>query len=95
MGLAPHGDAALPGLAELVLAICATVVWSHESFDQTAVGWALRELSSADPAAVEAFFRRHALLMSKECARQAVAKLPPVARAELLAYHRRATSLRA
>jgi hypothetical protein len=31
--------------------------------------------------------------MSKECARYAAAKLPRARRAELLAYHRRATTL--
>jgi 3-methyladenine DNA glycosylase AlkD len=69
-------------------------VWSSEPFDQSAVGWVLRELSRAEPARVEAFYRRHAQLMSKECARHAVAKFPAAQRAELLAHHRRATSLR-
>jgi 3-methyladenine DNA glycosylase AlkD len=92
--LALHGDREHPGLTELVLRVCATVVWSSERFDQTAVGWVLRELSRAEPARVEAFYRRHAQLMSKECARHAVAKFPAAQRAELLAHHRRATSLR-
>jgi len=92
--LAPGGDRALPGLTDHVLAICGTVVWSHERYDQTAVGCVLRELARAEPVRVEAFFRRHALLMSKECARHAVAKLPAPLRTELLAHHKRATSLR-
>jgi len=92
--LAPLGEAALPGLTEHILTICGTVVWSHEPHDQTAVGCVLRELARAEPAKVEAFFRRHALLMSKECARHAVAKFPAPLRAELLAHHKRATSLR-
>ncbi len=92
--LAPQGDAALPGLADHVLTICATVVWSNERHDQTAVGCVLRELSRAEPERVEAFVRRHALLMSKECARHAVAKFPAALRAELVAHHKRATSLR-
>jgi len=92
--LAPAGEAAMPGLPDAVLTICATVVWSPERFDQTAVGWVLRELSRAEPARVEVFFRRHALLMSKECARYVVARYPAERRAELLAHHRRATSLR-
>jgi 3-methyladenine DNA glycosylase AlkD len=91
--LAPHGDRAHPGLTELVLRVCATVVWSSERVDQTAVGWVLRELSRGAPARVEAFYLRHARLMSKECARYAVAKLPPGRRAALLAHHRRATTL--
>jgi hypothetical protein len=93
-GLAPHGDRALPGLGELVLSVCGTMVWSHERLDQTAVGWVLRELSRAEPLRVEAFVRRHARLMSRECARCAVARLPADRRADLLAHHRRATTLR-
>jgi len=91
--LAPHGDRAHPGLAELVLLVCAVAVWSPERSDQTAVGWVLRELSRAEPARVEAFVWRYARLMSNECARHAVAKLPRARRAALLAHHRRATSL--
>lgn len=91
--IAPQGEAALAGLTELILTTCATVVWSHERHDQTAVGWILRELSRAEPVRVEQFFRRHALLMSRECARFALARLPADLRAELLAHHKRATSL--
>jgi 3-methyladenine DNA glycosylase AlkD len=92
--LAPRGEAALPGLTEHILTICTTVVWSHERFDQTAVGCVLRELSRAEPERVEAFIRRYALLMSKDCARHAVAKFPQPLRGELLAHHKRATTLR-
>lgn len=92
--LAHRGDAALAGLVDLALSICATVVWSHEAADQTAVGVLLRELSRAEPARVAAFFRRHARLMSKACARAAVSRLATAQRTELLAHHRRATSLR-
>lgn len=94
LALAPDGDAALGGLVELVLAICATVVWSHERADQTAVGWLLRELARGNPSRVDAFFRRHARFMSRECARTAVAKLPAAQRTALLAHHKRATTLR-
>ena len=89
--LAPEGDATI---TEIALRICATVVWSHERFDQTAVGWLLRELSRGDPARVEVFFRRFARLMSKECARHAVSKLPVTQRTTLLAHYKRATSVR-
>jgi 3-methyladenine DNA glycosylase AlkD len=89
--LAPDGDVAI---TELALRICATVVWSHERFDQTAVGWLLRELSRGDPARVDAFVRRHARLMSKECARHAVSKFSVTQRTALLAHHKRATTLR-
>jgi len=89
--LAPQGDASV---TEAMLSICGDVVWSIERHDQTAVGCALRELSRAEPGRVEVFVRRHARLMSKEGVRHAVAKLPSAKRTELLAHHKRATSLR-
>lgn len=76
-------------LADHVIAICSTVVWSHERADQTAVGTVLRALP---PARVEAFVRRHAQLMSRECARLALAKHPQ--RTALLVHHKRATTIR-
>lgn len=90
--LAPRGDEALPGLTTLILTVCATVVWSPERFDQTAVGWVLRELGRAEPARVEAFFRRHARFMSRDCVRYVVEKLPVAKRRELVAHHKRATT---
>jgi 3-methyladenine DNA glycosylase AlkD len=93
-GLAARGDDACDGLTTAILTVCATVVWSLERFDQTAVGWVLRELARAEPARVEVFFRKFARLMSKECARHAVAKLPVARRTELLAHHKRATTIR-
>lgn len=89
--LAPQGDAVV---TDHVLSICATVVWSIERHDQTAVGSVLRELSRAEPTRVEAFLIKHALLMSKEAIKLAVAKLPAANRTALLAHHKRATSLR-
>lgn len=77
---------------EIALAICATLVWSHEAPDQTAVGAVLRAISRRAPVRVVAFVRRHARLMSRACVRAAVARLPQ--RAELLAHHKRATTLR-
>lgn len=89
--VAPQGETSV---TEAVLTICTTVVWSHERHDQTAVGSVLRELSRAEPERVEAFVRRHGLLMSKDGVRLAVAKFNAAKRAELLAHHKRATSLR-
>jgi 3-methyladenine DNA glycosylase AlkD len=94
LALAPQGDAALVGLVDLALSICASVVWSHEEADQTAVGLLLRELSRGEPSRVATFVRRFARLMSKACVRAAVSKLPAAQRAEVLAHHKRATSLR-
>ncbi len=81
-------------IVQPILTLCSAVVWSHERLDQTAVGAVLRELSRSEPGRVEAFVRRYALLMSKECARVATAKYSTAKRTELLAHHRRATSLR-
>lgn len=92
--LAPQGDGALPGLAQLIFGLCSTVVWSPERSDQTAVGWLLRELSRAEPTRVEAFVRRHARFMSRECARHAVDRLPPTRQQDLLAHWKRSTTLR-
>jgi 3-methyladenine DNA glycosylase AlkD len=95
VGIAAKGDDAVGfPLADLVFTICAHVVWSPERGDQTAVGWVLRELARAEPVRVEAFFRKHALLMSKECARLAVAKYDADRRTDLMTHWKRATSLR-
>lgn len=92
--LAPQGDAALPELARLIFTVCSTVVWSLERVDQTAVGWLLRELSRAEPTRVEAFVRRHARFMSRECVRQAIERLPTQRQKDLVAHWQRATTLR-
>lgn len=91
--LAPQGDAALPELARLIFTVCSTVVWSLERVDQTAVGWLLRELSRAEPTRVEAFVRRHARFMSRECMRQAIERLPAPRQKDLVAHWLRATTL--
>lgn len=91
--IAAQGDAALPQLAKLIVSLCAAVVWSPERGEQAAVGRLLRELSRADPACVEGFFRRYARLMSRACARRAVERLPAARQKELLAHWARATSL--
>jgi 3-methyladenine DNA glycosylase AlkD len=83
-----------PVLVQQIFTLCSTVVWSPESVDQTAVGWLLRELSRAEPTRVEAFVRRHARFMSRECVRQAVEKLPAARQHDVLAHWTRATTLR-
>ena len=90
--LAPKGDAALAGLAQLIFQVCSATVWSPDPIDQTAVGWLLRELSRGEPTRVEAFVRRHARFMSRPCARLATEKL--ARKPELLAHWKRATNLR-
>ncbi len=89
--LAPQGDAAFAGFTALALGLCGTVVWSHVPADQAAVGALLGKLAHAAPTRVDAFVRRYARLMSRPCVRAATGKL--AARDELLALHRRATSI--
>lgn len=90
--LAPHGDGALPGLAQLIFTMCSAIVWSPDRTDQTAVGWLLRELSRGEPTRVEGFVRRHARFMSRECVRLAAEKL--ARKKDVLEHWKRATSLR-
>ena len=77
--------------SELAFSICADVVWSPDPTDHLAVAELLAALAAVVPARTEAFVRRHAHLMSRTCVRKAVATLR--ARDELLAHHRRATTI--
>lgn len=92
-GLVPR-VAEIGGLAEIVLAICASVVWSVDAIDQSAVAWLLRDLSRGEPELVAAFFLRYCRFMSKGCARTVVSRYAPARRRQLLAYHKRATTIR-
>jgi hypothetical protein len=92
--LAPQGDAAHATLAQLIFTLCGSVVWSPERLDQTAVGWLLRELSRAEPTRVEAFVRRHARFMSRECITDAIDRLAVDRQRDLLAAWKRATTIR-
>jgi hypothetical protein len=83
----------IDGVTEVILAICASVVWSIDPIDQSAVGVVLRALSRAEPARVVEFFLRYCRFMSRSCVRAAIAGYPPARREELLAHHKRATTL--
>jgi hypothetical protein len=91
--VAPQGDAAA-GVVDAILVVCAAIVWSPNETDHLAVGEVMRALSLAEPVMVEAFFRRYARFLSPACARRAVSRLPAAKRVELLAHHKRATTLR-
>ena len=73
--LAPKGDGNFPNFTRLALGVCAANVRDSERFLQTSVGWLLRELSKAEPRAVERFVAEHAELMSREARRMALAKV--------------------
>ena len=90
--LAPRAST-IAGLLEMILAICASVVWSIDPIDQSAVASILRELSTSEPDRVEAFFIRYARFMSKACARTAISRYSRARRSELLAHHKRATTI--
>ncbi len=93
LGLAPRARD-IPGLCEMIFAICSSVVWSIDEIDQRAVGRILRELSTAEPDRVEEFFIRYCRFMSKACARTVVSRYSPARRDELLAHYKRATTIR-
>lgn len=91
-GLAPRAKE-IAGLTEIIFAICSSVVWSIDEIDQRAVGRILRDLSQSEPDRVEEFFIRYCRFMSKACARAAVSRYSPARRGELLAHHKRATTI--
>ena len=78
----------------MIFAICASVVWSIDPIDQQSVAVLLRELSRWSPDRVEEFFIRYCRFMSKACARTTVSRYSPARRGELLAHHKRATTIR-
>jgi len=65
------------------LAICEPLVADDSPHVRKAVGWALREASRHDPAAVEAFLRAHRSRAHPGVVREGSAKLPAARRAAL------------
>jgi len=65
------------------LAICAPLVADDSPHVRKAVGWALREVSRHDPAAVEAFLRAHRSRAHPSVVREGSAKLSAARRAAL------------
>jgi hypothetical protein len=84
----------LAGLTPTILTICAAVIWGHERTDQLAAGRLLATVAKIEPARIEAFFRRYARLMTRECARLVVQDLPVERQAALHAHWKRATTIR-
>lgn len=66
------------------LAICGPLVADGSAQVRKAVGWALREASRHDPAAVEAFLREHRDRAHRSVVREGSAKLPAARRAALI-----------
>jgi 3-methyladenine DNA glycosylase AlkD len=83
VNLAKRGEDNFAGFTEMLLESCALLAQRKERFAQTGAGWALRELSRADPGAVIAFVEAHREALSKEACERAIAKLPEEHRARL------------
>lgn len=75
VNLAKREHEPFPGCRALILETCASNVTDPQRFAQTGVGWVLRELSTADPAAVSTFIDAHFDTMSTEARRTASANL--------------------
>jgi len=67
------------------LDVCAALAADREPMVRKALGWALREATKNDAAAVAAFLDRHRRHMSPSVVRDGSAKLAPAARRRLLA----------
>lgn len=89
--LAPRGEAALPGLPQLLLDVMRTTVKHPERFAQTGVGWVLRELARAEPGAVAGFVETHRAHLSREAVQTATKTLAESERRRLLDLHQDAT----
>ena len=62
-------------IKEMILAISAILIAREERFAKTAVGWVLRELSTAYPEDVISFVKPHEALFSKESLKNAMKHL--------------------
>jgi 3-methyladenine DNA glycosylase AlkD len=90
--LAKNGDENFPGFTDILLEVCKATVSHPERFAQTGTGWALRELSLAEPERVAAFVEQHIPSFSSEGLRYAIAKLPEDAQERLRRLHREAAT---
>lgn len=88
VNLAAKGDDNFPGFIRLVLDVCAALVEDPARFAHTGAGWVLRELSVADPQAVDEFVTDRIGRLTAEGVRYATAKLPEKRRKELAALHK-------
>ena len=89
-----RGEDAIGGLPEVVLDACRHVVTDRERFAQTAVGWVLKELSTAEPAVVIRFAEENAWTMSGEGMKYVTEKMAESVRIRLRALHKEDAQLR-
>lgn len=74
VSVAPQGEANFAGFTDLLLEACAANIRSADRFAHTGPGWALRELSRAEPERVREFVEAHPEF-SREGRRMALARL--------------------
>ncbi len=85
--LASKGDRNFPGFTEMVLDNCSQLLRSEERFEQTGVGWVLRELSRSDQIRVIGFIEANVDRFSREGLKNATKYLPPEVAERLLQAH--------
>jgi 3-methyladenine DNA glycosylase AlkD len=85
--LAKRGDRNFPGFTEMVLDNCTYLLRSEERFEQTSVGWVLRELSSSDEGRVIKFVEANLRRFSREGSKNATKCLPSEVAERLLQAH--------
>jgi 3-methyladenine DNA glycosylase AlkD len=76
VNVASRGEANFAGFTDLLLEACAANILHADRFAHTGPGWALRELSTAEPERVRGFVDAHPEL-SREGRRMALARLTP------------------
>ncbi len=76
------------GLSAVIVENCEALVRDPARFAQTGVGWTMRELYLADPAAVIAFAERNIGRLSMEAVRSMAEKMPAAERDRLVGLRR-------
>jgi 3-methyladenine DNA glycosylase AlkD len=84
VNLASEGDRNFPGFTEMVLDNCSHLLRSEERFEQTGVGWVLRELSRSDEGRVIKFVEANLGRFSREGLKNATKYAPPEVAERLL-----------
>jgi 3-methyladenine DNA glycosylase AlkD len=87
VNLASEGDRNFAGFTEMVLDNCSHLLGSQERFDQTGVGWVLRELSRSEEGRVIGFVEANLARFSREGLKNATKYLPPEVAERLLQVH--------
>lgn len=81
--VAGGGDELFAGLVDLIIDVCDHMAPDTARFNQTAIGWVMRDLSDAAPDRVYGFLESHRAVLSREAVRMAAARLSDERRAAL------------